>query len=52
MVYLFFSVPTIVLGSAAARYGLYDAVMAFAVLVTFFALVEVAWLAIRRGQGH
>ena len=52
MVYLFFSVPTIVLGSAAARYGLYDAVMAFAALVTFFALVEVAWLAIRRGQGH
>jgi hypothetical protein len=51
MVYLFFSVPTIVLGFAAAHLGLYVAVCTFAGIIAILTMAEMAWLAIRHRTG-
>jgi len=51
MVYLFFSVPTIVLGFAATHLGLYAAVCTFAGIIAILTIAEMAWLAIRHGAG-
>ena len=48
IIYLFFSIPTIALGFAATRLGLYNAVMTFASVIVLLAILIMVWLAARK----
>lgn len=52
IIYLFFSIPTIGLGFAATRLGLYPAILIFAVVIGLSALALIAWLAIRQSRQY
>ena len=47
IVYLFFSVPMIVLGFVASRLGLYTAVLSFAAAIVLIAVCVMIWLIVR-----
>ncbi len=48
IVYLFFSLPTIVLGFVATHLGLYGAIFTFSGTVIVLTLAEIVWLTIRQ----
>jgi len=48
IIYLFFSLPTVALGFAAAHLGLYAAICTFAVVIVGLTPAAIIWLAIRQ----
>jgi hypothetical protein len=52
IVYLFFSIPTIVLGFVATHLGLYGAIFTFSGIVTVLILAEMVWLTIRQRSAN
>jgi hypothetical protein len=48
IIYLFFAVATIVPGFGVTHFGLYEAIVTFAVVLTIFTLLEIIWLLLRQ----